>query len=91
MAHLGTLAKGLLSSSTVSMGLQSPQGVPGERPTSKLTHVVVGKINSSCVAGLRTLVPPWLLAGGPPHLPAMGISLYSSSQHGSFFHPSKRA
>lgn len=26
------------------MGLQSPQGLPGERPMSKLTHVVVGKI-----------------------------------------------
>ena len=44
MAHLGPLAKDLSQSSTGSVGLQSPQGLPGKRPTSKFTHVVAGKI-----------------------------------------------
>lgn len=66
-------------------GLQSPQGLPGERPTPTLTCVVFDNI---C---WQYSVPHWLLARGLPQFLATGIFPYSSSQHGSCLQRSKPA
>jgi len=92
MAHLGPLAKGLSQGSKVWVGCSHLKPYLGRDPLASSLVWLLARFSSSWVAGLRTLLPPWLLARGPPppQFPATGISPYDSSQHRSLF-PSKQA